>query len=106
MPRGFDFGFVGGVDVLKLSDTPRGYLGIVLDFSGFGFTFAASSERYGSVPLPAGTFIPSGTNAQVDYSAKWGFLAALTTDADIFQAIFKNYIQSANFPTTAPPGGF
>jgi hypothetical protein len=106
MPRGFSFGLAGGLDLLKIGLTPRVYAGVVLDYAGFGLTLAASDERYSTVSLPEYTVIPAGITPQTDYSwIRPGFLVSLTTDADIFQAIYTNYIQSAQFPTTAPPGG-
>jgi hypothetical protein len=105
MPRGLGFGVVGGLDLLQVSATPRFYLGGVFDLWGFGITVTSSLERYGSVSIPSGSFVATGTNAQVDYAMKPGLLVALTTDADIFQAIFQNYFQTAQFPSISPPGG-
>ena len=92
------FGVVAGIDILKGTSTPPVYLGATYDLSGFGITAGFAAERIESVNAANGTYLSS--SAEGTKQSEWhpgGFLA-LTTDLDIFMAVFRNAFSTAKFP--------
>ena len=104
LPPPLSAGFVGGLDVLKIGETPRFYLGGVADFYGFGLTLGYALERISTVTNAAGVVIPADSQVQRDLGFRHGFFVALTTDFDIFQAIYSKLFKNDVFPSL-PEGG-
>jgi hypothetical protein len=100
LPHGFTGGFVGGIDVLNAFTHPRVYLGGVVDWSGFGLVVAASLESVATISNPSGSVVdPSAVQSDTVWLP--GFLVGLTTDVDIFEAVFNAYFGSNQLPTIA-----
>jgi hypothetical protein len=104
MPQSFSWGPVAGLDVTKVSSTPRLYGGLVFDFYGFGLTFLGSAERTTYVEDPKDTVINPASAAQIDHKWRGGMSFAVTTDLDIFQAIFQSYFKSPSLPSVTEAG--
>jgi hypothetical protein len=98
MPEKFSFGFSGGLDLLKIGTTPRLYGGVVFDFDGFGITAAMSTERAAYVVGNVNDFYDSSATAPTVNVWRPGVFLGLTTDLDIFEAVYRSYFDKANFP--------
>ncbi len=99
-PPVFSYGVAAGLDVLKIGKTPRLYFGAVVDVCGFGVTGGITAERISSVDAPEGTSIPLGGGSSSRDGWYPGAFVAVTTDLDIFQAIFNSYFSTQKFPST------
>jgi hypothetical protein len=99
LPPKSSFAFVAGLDALHVSSTPRLFGGVVLDLAGLGITAAGVLARDTGPNAPPGTVVSSASAVQMDGYVRGGVLLALTTDLDIFTAVFAKFFNSPNLPT-------
>jgi hypothetical protein len=101
MPKGVQFGIVGGLDALHAFSNPRMYAGGVVDVWGLGLTACASLGSVSSVENEVDTVV---TSEEVQKKTVWlpGIFVGLTTDLDIFQAVFSKYFAGTPLPTINP----
>ncbi|APR76417.1 Hypothetical protein A7982_01764 [Minicystis rosea] len=103
MPKGFSWGVGVGPDmVATFKGSPRVYLGLALDWYGFGLTVGPLVEARKTVNAPAGSYV--STAAEVNRWYGGGFFA-ITTDFDIFEAALRNYITPSGSPNVGNGGG-
>jgi hypothetical protein len=104
LPSGVSLGIVGGLDALHITN-PRLYLGLAIDVWGLGFTLAGSVQSLSTVNDSTGTVV---TASSVQRDTVWlpGVFAGITTDLDIFEAVYgKFFSTTASLPSITPPGG-
>jgi hypothetical protein len=100
LPHGFTTGPTVGLDLLNAFSSPRAYLGWVFDIGGVGITTAVSGEVAPTYDNATGSVVAPGAQ-QKDNDFLLGGFIGLTTDLDIFEAIFANYFSPLPFPTLA-----
>jgi hypothetical protein len=101
LPHQPHWGIAGGIDVLNAFTNPRLYAGVVYDVYGFGFTGAASMGSVPTVDNPAGSVVAPSA---VQHDTVWipGVFLGVTTDLDIFEAIFSAYLSPNKLPSVTP----
>jgi hypothetical protein len=104
-PPRFSWGLVSGIDMLKITGPPPIYFGATADVSGFGITLGGLIQSMQSVNAPANTYLPSADAGTKQSAWHGGVFAALTTDFDIFQAVFREYFSNAKWPTVGNATG-
>jgi hypothetical protein len=102
-PRGFSLGFGAGLDMVKTFQAkPKMYGSLVLDWSGFGLTGGFLVEGRDSVDVAAGRYVTDASTTMRFYP---GAFLGLTTDLDIFEAVFSKYINGTKDLPTVGAGG-
>jgi hypothetical protein len=98
MPPRCSWGVVGGFDLLHVSATPRIYFpGVVVDFYGLGLTLSLTEERLATISNPVGSIVNG--NQQTDYLWQWGAYFGVTTDFDIFEAVYQKLFTNTSIPS-------
>jgi hypothetical protein len=92
-------GPLAGLDLMTLGTTPRLYGGWVLDLYGIGLTGGVSLDKLSTVNAREGTALASTEKAPSEDGWYPGVFLALTTDLDIFQAVYGAYFSPAKYPT-------
>lgn len=97
LPRGFTLGFGAGPDmVATFQAKPKLYGALVLDWYGFGLTGGLVAQGLQSVNVAEGRYVASADSTLRFYP---GAFVSLTTDLDIFEAVFRKYITGNNLPS-------
>jgi hypothetical protein len=102
-PPPISVGFVGGIDVMKLTDPPPLYLGAFADVYGFGLTAGISEQLVETVNAAHDTVVATATDVSKSKVFIPGFFLCLTTDLDIFNAVYKSFFSSQKFPGVGAP---
>jgi hypothetical protein len=99
------WGIAAGIDLLKLNPDFRLYAGPTFDVGGVGLTLMATAGRVPYVSAAQGTVVASSSAVQTDTVWRYGGGLAMTTDLDIFEAVFQNFFNPPSLPTATPPSG-
>jgi hypothetical protein len=78
--------------------------GPILDIYGVGLSLLGSFGRVDNDTGVVAKQIVNPASVQVDGQWFWGVFFGLTTDLDIFEAVFQKYFNSPSYPTLSTSG--